>query len=75
MLRVPAWKSVVWPHEYDLMSSAGVDTGYDRKRQLSSPSVEDNGDDGVVLPCSGAACDGICTQGSVVSSIDVAVLS
>ena len=75
MLKVPAWKTVVWPHEYDLMSNSewswmsycqrgeavvlGVDTGYDRKRQLSSPSVEDNGDDGVVLPCSGAVGDGI----------------
>ena len=22
MLRVPAWKSVGWPHEYDLMSNS-----------------------------------------------------
>ena len=91
MLRVPAWKSVVWPHEYDLMSNSvgfwmsccqrgealelGMDTGYGRKRQWSSPSVEDSGDDGVVLPFSGSVGDGICTEGSVVSSIDVAVLS
>jgi hypothetical protein len=90
MLRVPAWKSVVWPHEYDLISNSmgsrmsccqrgealelGMDTGYSRKRQLSSPSVEDSGYDGVVLPYSGAVGDGICTEGSVVSSIYIAVL-
>ena len=51
----------------------GMDTGYGRKRQWS-PSVEDSGDDGVVLPCSGSGDDGICAEGSVVSSIDVAVL-
>jgi hypothetical protein len=49
MLRVPAWKSALWPHEYDLMSSSvgswrswrhrgealgvGMDTGYGLKRQ------------------------------------------
>ena len=65
MLRVPAWKSVVWPHDYDLMSNSvgswiscrqrgealglGMDTGYGRRRHWSSPSVEDSGDDGVVL--------------------------
>ena len=90
MLRVPAWKSVVWPHEYDLMSNfvgswmsccqlrealeLGMDTGYGRKRQWSSPSVENSGGDGVVLPCSGSGDDGICTERLVVSSIDVAVL-
>jgi len=91
MLRVPAWKSVVWPHEYDLMSNSvgswmsccqrgealglGMDTGYGRRRHWSSPSVEDCGDDGVVLPCSGSVGDdGICAGGSVVSFVDVAVL-
>ena len=52
----------------------GMDTKYGRKRQWSSSSVEDSGDDGVVLPCSGSVSDGICTEGSVVSVIDVAVL-
>jgi hypothetical protein len=52
----------------------GMNTGYDRKRQWSSPSVEDSGDDGVVLPCAGFVGDGICTERSVVSSIDVPVL-
>ena len=52
----------------------GMDTGYGRKRQWSSPSVEDSGYDGVVLPCAGAVFGGICTEGLVVSSIDVAVL-
>ena len=51
-----------------------MDTGYGRKRQWSSPSVEDSGDDGVVLPFSGSVGDGICTEGSVVPSIGVAVL-
>ena len=90
MLRVPAWKSVVWPHEYDLMSNSvgswmsccqheealelGLITGYGRKCQWSSPSVEDSGNDGVVLPCSGSGDDGVCTEKSVMSSIDVAVL-
>ena len=90
ILRVPAWKSVVWPHEYDLMSNSvgswisccqrgealelGMDTGYDRPRQWSSQSVKDSGDDDVVLPCSGSVDDGICTEGSVVSSSDVAML-
>ena len=91
MLRLPTWKSVVWLHENDLMSSSvgswmscrqrgealglEMDTGYGRKRQWSSPSVEDSGDDGVVLPCSGSVGDdGICTGGSVVSSVDVVVL-
>jgi hypothetical protein len=36
--------------------------------------VEDSGGDGVVLPYSGAVGEGICTEGSVESSIDVAVL-
>ena len=90
MLRVPAWKSVGWPHEYDLMSNSvgswmsccqrgealelGMDTGYGRKRQWSSPSVEVCGDDGVVLSCSRSGDDGICTEGSVVSAISVTVL-
>jgi hypothetical protein len=90
MLRVQAWKSVVWPHEYDLMSNSvgswmsccqrgkalelGMDTGYVRKRQWSSPSAEGSGDDGVVPPCSGSGDDGICTEGSVVFSVDIAVL-
>jgi hypothetical protein len=89
MLRVPAWKSVGWPHEYDLMSNSvgswmsccqrgealelGMDTGYGRKRQWSSPSAEGSGDDGVV-PCSGSGDDGFCTEGSVVFSIGVTVL-
>jgi hypothetical protein len=90
MLRVPAWKSVVCPHEYDLMSNSvgswmsccqrgealelGMDTGYGRKRQWSSPAVGVCGDDGVVLSCSRSGDDGICTEGSVVSAISVAVL-
>ena len=90
ILRVPAWKSVVWPHEYDLMSNSvgswvscrqrgealklGMDAGYIRKRQWSSLSVEDSGDGGVVLPCSGSGMMVFFTERSVVSSSDVAVL-
>jgi hypothetical protein len=68
---VGSWMSCCQPGE---ALELGMDTGYDRRRQLSSPSVENNGVDCVVLPCSGVVSDGICTEGSVVSSINVAVL-
>ena len=70
MLRVPAWKSALWPHEYDLMSSSvgswsswrqrgealgvGMDTGYGRRRQWLSLMVDDLVGGGVGLSCSGS---------------------
>jgi len=68
MLRVPAWKSALWPHEYDLMSSSvgswrswrqrgeafgvGMDTGYGLKRQWLLLVVDGIVGGGVGLSCS-----------------------
>ena len=53
----------------------GMDTGYGRKRQWLSLLVDDIVEGGVVLSCSGSVGDdGVCTGGSVVPSVDVAVL-
>ena len=90
MLRVPAWKSALWPHEYDLMSSSvgswrswrqrgealgvGMATGYGRKRQWLLLLMDGFVGGGVGLSSESVGGDGDCTGGSVASSVVVAVL-
>ena len=79
MLRVPAWKSALWPHEYDLMSSSvgswrswrqrgealgvGMATGYGRKRQWLLLLVDGFVGGGVGLSSESVGGDGDCTGG------------